>query len=128
MNESIQAIGRRRWAIAEGYIPRDDAVLSRELVSHEAICILNSGDAEAHVQLHAFFADREPAGPYRFVIAPRRTLHVRINDLTDPQPIPPETEYSMLIESDENIVVQHTRLDSRRSALALLSTIAFSSD
>ena len=35
------------------------------------------------------------------------------------------TDYASIIESDVNIVVQHTRLDSRQSANALLSTIAF---
>ena len=125
---STQAIGKRRWAIAEGYIPAESSSNSRELVSHEAICILNSGSRKAHVTVHAFFADRDPAGPYRFVVPPRRTLHLRMNDLQDPEPIPPATEYSSLIESDEPIVVQHTRLDSRKAALALLTTIAYSSD
>jgi hypothetical protein len=30
-----------------------------------------------------------------------------------------------VIESDRPIVVQHTRLDSRQAALALLSTVAY---
>jgi hypothetical protein len=124
----MNAIGRRRWAIAEGYIPAQSTDQSRPLVSHEAICILNSGSREAHVTVHAFFANREPAGPYRFTVPAQRTLHVRMNDLRDPEPIPLATEYSSLIEADEPIVVQHTRLDSRKEALALLSTIAYSSD
>jgi hypothetical protein len=125
---STQAIGKRRWAIAEGYIPAESKGKTRELVSHEAICILNSGSRRAHVTVHAFFADRDPAGPYRFIVPPRRTLHIRMNDLQEPEPIPAGTEYSSLIESDEPIVVQHTRLDSRQEALALLSTIAYSGD
>jgi hypothetical protein len=124
----MSAIGKRRWAIAEGYIPEGSTEQSHELVSHEAICILNSGTRDAHVTLHAYFADRKPAGPYRFTVPAERTLHVRLNDLGDPEPIPTATEYSSLIESDEPIVVQHTRLDSRRAALALLSTIAYGSD
>ena len=45
-----------------------------------------------------------------------------------PSPIPRDTDYSTLIESDVPIVVQHTRLDSRQSENALLSTIAFADD
>ncbi len=45
--------------------------------------------------------------------------------LKDPEPIPRDTDYSSVIESDVPIVVQHTRLDTRQSAAALLSTIAF---
>jgi hypothetical protein len=122
------AIGKKRWAIAEGYIPRESTGSSRELLSHEAICILNSSQQDAHINVHVFFNDRGPAGPYRFVAGAQRTLHIRMNDLKDPEPIPLATEYSSLIESDVPIVVQHTRLDSRQPALALLSTIAFAED
>lgn len=59
-------IGRRHWAIAEGYIPGDD-----------------------------------------------------------PEPVPRDTPFASVIESDEPIVVPHTRLDSRQAENALLSTIAY---
>ena len=44
----------------------------------------------------------------------RRTRHVRFNRLDDPEPIPQDTDYASVIESDVPIVVQHTRLDSRQ--------------
>jgi hypothetical protein len=59
------------------------------------------------------------------VVPARRTRHVRFNDLDDPAPIPIETDFASVIEADTPIVVQHTRLDSRQPAHALLSTIAF---
>ena len=121
------AIGKTRWAIAEGYIPRESGSQSRELISHEAICVLNAGDAVAHLTLHIYFTDREPAGPYHFDVPARRTLHLRLNDLKAPEPVPLATEYSMLLESDQPVVAQHTRLDSRQGSLALLSTIAYGS-
>ena len=52
-------------------------------------------------------------------------LHLRFNDLTDPEPVPRDTSYASLIEADVPIVVQHTRLDSRNPSIALLSTVAF---
>ncbi|MGE3146603.1 MAG: sensory rhodopsin transducer, partial [Pseudorhodoplanes sp.] len=55
----------------------------------------------------------------------RRTLHLRFNDLKHPAPIPLDTDYASVFESDVPIVVQHTRLDSRRAEIALLSTIAY---
>ena len=72
-----------------------------------------------------FFSDKDPVGPYRIKVEARRTLHLRFNELSDPQPIPEDTDFASLIESDVPIVVQHTRLDSRQAELALLSTIAF---
>jgi hypothetical protein len=73
-----------------------------------------------------FYSDRAPVGPYRLVVPAERTRHVRLNDLTDPEPVPKDTDFASVIESDVPIVVQHTRLDSRQAENALLSTIAFS--
>lgn len=120
-----QDIGQTRWVIAEGYIPPDDAGKDRRMLSHETMCILNAGERDAHISVMLYFADREPVGPYRFDVAARRTRHMRFNDLKDPQPVPRDTDYSSVIESDVPVVVQHTRLDSRETALALLTTIAF---
>ncbi len=122
---SNTAIGRLRWAIAEGYIPAWSHGPAPEMTSHEAVCLLNTGDADAHVTITVYFHDREPVGPYRITVPARRTRHVRFNDLKDPAPIPVGTDYASLIESDVPVVVQHTRLDSRQSENALLSTIAF---
>ena len=119
-------IGKRRWATADGYLPPASTGDTRQMVSHEAFCMLNAGPADAHVTITVFFADREPIGPYHVTVPARRTLHLRVNDLKDPEPVPTDTDYSSVIESDLPIVVQQTRLDSRQAALALLSTIAFS--
>ena len=122
----MEAIGRRRWAIAEGYIPSQSAFNDRALISHETACILNAGDRDAQVAITIFFGDREPVGPYRVTVGARRTLHLRFNDLADTQPVPLDTDYASVFESDVPIIVQHTRLDSRRAELALLSTMAYS--
>lgn len=119
-------IGRRRWAIAEGYIPGESSFDDPALVSHETACILNAGDRDAQVEITLYFADREPVGPYRAWVPARRTLHLRFNDLHDPEPVPRDTDYASVIEADVPIVVQHSRLDSRRSEVALLTTIAYS--
>jgi hypothetical protein len=124
----MQAIGKRRWAIAEGYIPAQSTGHSRELTSHEAACVLNAGEHPAHITITIFLEDRTPAGPYRVTLEAQRTLHLRFNDLDDPEPIPRGTPYASVIESDVPIIVQHTQLDSRQGALALLSTIAYGND
>ena len=121
----MEPIGKKRWAIAEGYIPGWSHGPEPQFTSHETACILNAGDQEAHIEITIFYKDRDPAGPYRLTIPPRRTKHLRFNDLKEPEPIPHDTDYSSVIESDVPVVVQHTRLDSRQDANALLSTIAF---
>ena len=117
-------IGHRVWAIAEGYIPPASTGTSRELTSHETVCILNAGSAVAHVEIMVYFADRAPAGPYRFTVEAERTRHLRFNDFGDPEPVPKGTDFSSVISADVPVVVQHTRLDTRQAELALLSTMA----
>ena len=121
----MPSIGRKVWAIPEGYIPSGSVSQDRALVSHEAACILNASPEAAHVVVMLYFNDRDPAGPYRLTVPGRRTLHMRFNDLTEPEPVPRDTPYASVIESDVPIVVQHTRLDSRMSEIALMSTVAY---
>jgi hypothetical protein len=121
----MDKIGRTHWAIAEGYIPSQSSFAEPALSSHETACILNANDRDAQVRITIFFADREPVGPYRVTVPARRTLHLKFNDLTDPAPVPRDTAYASVIEADVPIVVQHTRLDSRRAEVSLLSTIAY---
>ena len=123
-NPPTQVIGRRVWAIAEGYIPPASNGTTRELTSHETVCILNAASEPAHVEITVYFADRAPAGPYRFTVDAQRTRHLRFNDFNDPENVPKGTDFSSVIASDVPIVVQHTRLDTRQEALALLSTMA----
>lgn len=123
-----EPIGRRRWAIAEGWIPSGSTGPAPLMTSHETVCILNAGDADAHVEITVFYEDRDPVGPYRVTVPARRTLHQRFNELDDPEPIPLDTPYASTLVSDVPIVVQHTRLDSRQAENALLTTIAFAAE
>lgn len=118
-------IGRTLWAIAEGYIPGASHGPQPAMTSHETACLLNVGERPARVEITLYFEDRDPVGPYRVTVPARRTLHLRFNDLTDPQPVPRDTPYASVIASDVPIVVQHTRIDTRQAENALLSTMAY---
>ena len=122
-----KAGGVKEWVIAEGYIPPQSHGPQPQMLSHETVCLLNASDEEAHVEITIFYSDREPVGPYEVTVPPRRTKHVRFNDLSDPEPIPKGTDYASVIRSDVPIVAQHTRLDSRQAENALLSTVAYPS-
>lgn len=124
----MKPIGKRCWAIAEGYIPEQSTGAHPAMTSHETACILNTGDEDAHVEIFIFFSDREPIGPYTITVPARRTKHIRFNDLQDPEPVPLGKDYASMLCSDVPVVVQHTRLDSRQAANALLSTIAYASN
>ena len=122
------AIGHRTWAIAEGYIPEGSNGPEPQMESHETVCILNTSQREATIRITVYFADRDPVGPFELDVAPQRTRHLRFNDLDNPEPIPRDTDYASVIESDVPVVVQHSRLDSRQSENALMSAMAFGLD
>jgi|SRR5690554_3584299 len=118
-------LGHKIWAIPEGYIPGKSNGPAPEFTSHETACILNAGDKDADIEITIYFTDRDPVGPYKVKVPAKRTLHLRFNELNDPQEIPRDTDYASVIKSDVPVVVQHSRLDSRQAENALLSTIAF---
>lgn len=125
----MDTVGRTRWVIPEGFIPsRSMENADRPLLSHEAFCVLNASDTDAHITVTLFFTDREPIGPYRLTLGARRTGHYRFNELEQPEEVPLDTDYASVIESDVPVVVQHTRLDSRAAEIALLSTMAWPAD
>jgi hypothetical protein len=118
-------VGHKVWAIPEGYIPGSSTGPEPAFTSHETACILNTGDTEANIEITIYFADKEPIGPYKVKVPAQRTLHLRFNELKDPEEIPRDTDYGSVFRSDVPVVVQHTRLDSRQAENALLSTMAF---
>ena len=117
--------GSRTWAIPEGYIPEESTGPEPELESHETVCVLNTGDQDATLEITVYFTDRQPAGPYERTVPANRTRHFRFNEFENPDAIPKGEPFASVIESDVPVVCQHTRLDSRQAENALLSTIAY---
>ncbi len=120
----MEPLGHTRWVIPEGWIPGWSHGPAPELVSHEAACVLNTGDDDAQLAITLFFSDREPSGPFEVTVPARRTVHLRFSELAGGDAVAPSTSYSSVIESDVPVVVQHTRLDTRSSRSALMTTIA----
>jgi hypothetical protein len=122
-------LGKRYWAIPEGFLPDlGPHPEQHALRSHEAACVLNTGPDDAHLEITIYFSDQDPVGPYRATVPARRTLHLRFDDLRDPQPLPRNKDYASVIVADTPVVVQHTRLDARPGDRALVSTVAYGSD
>ncbi|WP_255171365.1 sensory rhodopsin transducer [Natrononativus amylolyticus] len=117
--------GKQTWAIPEGYIPAESNGPEPEMTSHETICVLNTTDEDARIEITVYFPDREPVGPYEKTVPAERTTHFRFNEFEDPEPIPKGEPFASILESDVPVVCQHTRLDSRQAENALLSTMAY---
>jgi hypothetical protein len=121
-------IGRRRWAIAAGHAPSRANGSEPMFSSHDRLALLNAGPRLANVRITVFYADRKSVGPYRIGVAPRRVRNVRINDLIFPEAVRLDVPYGLRIESDEAVVAQFTRQDTRAAALAGLLCTAWAAD
>jgi hypothetical protein len=119
-------IGRRRWAIANGFLPvADPTGATPGPAGYEAAFVLNGGDSDARLEVTVYFEDREPAGPYQVTVSRRRMMPLHLDQLGEPDPIPRGVAYAVVIESSVPIVVQHTRLDPGPDRGAAISTIAW---
>ncbi len=118
-------LGRMRWVIPGGCAPMGSTGGEPMFTSHEKLCLLNAGKRLANIRITVFFEREEPIGPFIFTIGGRRMRQVRMNDLIHPQAIPLDLPYAVLVESDEPIVAQFTRMDTRQRANASGGTIAW---
>jgi hypothetical protein len=116
-----------RWLVPDGWMPpHGDA----EVDGHEAVCLLNTSDRDASVRLTFYFEDREPATVEGLACPARRTRHFRLDRPHEVggYELPAETPYALVLESDVPVTVQHTRVDTRQTALSLMTTMAVPSE
>lgn len=94
-------------------------------VSHEAICILNTNSVPAEVSLTLYFEDRDKLDGFAVHVEPERTLHIRLDKQVncDGIAIPQDTPYAIVVECEQNITVQYTRVDTSQPELAIATTI-----
>lgn len=116
---------KKDWLIADMYYPSEN--LPGSVKGHEAICVLNPSDREAHIQITLYFEDRPPMELREAVCGARRTNHIRMDLATTDagEPVPQDTPYAALVHSDVGLAVQYSRADARQQALAMMTTMAY---
>ncbi len=116
--------GQRTWIIPDGFLPPKS---TGDLVSHEAVCVLNVTDQDADIRLVFYFEDREPMDQFRTICGARRTHHIRLDSLRDAAgaEVPRGVPYAIKVDSNVPVVIQHSRLDTSQEALALFTTMAY---
>lgn len=97
-----------------------------QYVSHEAICLLNPGDEACTVTITLYFEDRDKMGPFVVEVGAERTNHVRMDRITDAggNRVPRATPYAAVVECEQEIAVQYTRVDTTQNNLALMTAMA----
>jgi hypothetical protein len=123
-NDAVTKAGKLRWFVPDGYLPAES---SHGVESHEAACLLNVSEDDAHVAFTFYFEDREPIGPVELTVGARRTWHVRLDDsgILGGVELPRGVPYAYAVTSDVPIVLQHSRLDTSAGAYTLFTTLAY---
>jgi hypothetical protein len=118
------SFGKTIWIVPDGFLPDKS---SGDFESHEAICILNTGDIDAQVDIAVYFEDREPMDKFNAVCKGKRTNHVRLDKLVDREgnKIPVGVPYALKVESNVPVVVQHSRMDTSQAEMTLMTTMAY---
>ena len=116
--------GKKVWMIPDNYL---HSVSLNDQISHEAVCVLNTSDSDAHISLTLYFEDRDAMTGFNAVCKAGRTNHIRLDKIVSEkgEKIPRDTPYAILVESSAPIVVQYSRLDTSAVEMALMTTIAY---
>ena len=118
--ESQNLPKKREWLFPDAYLPD-----TSDGVSHEAVCVLNLERETADIALTLYFEDREPLDGFQAECPGNRTLHIRLDKITNEEgiPIPRCVPYAIRLKSTVPIVSQYTRLDATKPAHALMTTM-----
>ncbi len=123
----MKTYGKTTWLIPDAFLGSESA---NELITHEAVCVINTSPEDATVRLTAIFEDRDPIDDFVAYCGSKRTHHIRLDKLRSESGagIPLDTPYALLVESNVPIVVQYSRLDASHAELALMTTMAWAAE
>ena len=117
--------GAKIWYFPDGYLPHKRE--GEKVVPHEALMLLNVGDADANALIDLYFSDREPIRDIPVKVPAERIISLRMDAPADLgcAVIPELTQYAIRITSDQNLVAQFGRLDTTQANLAYYGSDGF---
>lgn len=119
-----ESYGAYVWMIPDGYLPKEGY---SNLPSHEAVCILNTGLKQAIIELNFYFEDIPAIKGIKVCVPKESCIHLRTDkpETIGGVIIPYDVPYGMKIVSNEKIVVQYSRADTRPINMTCFTTIAY---
>lgn len=115
----------KTWYIPDAYLatPVDD---DPSYKNHEAVCVMNTAEDDAHLIFDFYFADREPVEGVAVTVPAKRCYHIRMDD---PEQIggaviPFDVPYGIRVRSDIAVTVQYSRMYATTRNISLMTTMA----
>ncbi len=120
----MEAKSKLEWIIPDMYWP--EITSGEHYVSHESICVLNTGSEDCAINITLYFEDAEPMPLQSVLCAARRTHHIRMDKILDlkGKHIPQGVPYAATVACSIPVSVQYTRVDTTQSANAIMTTMA----
>lgn len=116
--------GKCEWLMPDAFWAVKD---NGDYVSHEAVCVLNTGDIDANIEFTFYYEDREPITGFTSKCDAKRTHHIRLDRIVDKDGnhIPRGVPYAILLTSDAPVVCQYSRCDTTQSELAFMGLMGY---
>ena len=73
----MKAYGKKVWLIPDTFLSSVSG--EGEQISHEAICVTNTGGRDAHISLTLLYEDKPEIGGFHAECGVRRTHHIRLD-------------------------------------------------
>lgn len=117
--------GSKTWFIPDCYYPEHS---SGVFPSHEAVCVLNPSKEDAKLCFTLYFEDRDKMEGFAAECKAERTNHIRLDKIKDAggNGIPKGVPYALMVESNIDIIVQYSRMDTTQAEMALMTTMGHS--
>jgi len=115
--------GKKVWLIPDAFYNSQ----SIGQVSHEAVCVLNTSDVDATITMTLYFEDRDKMEGFVAHCPAGRTHHIRMDKLRAVcgAAVPMDVPYAIMAESNVEVVIQYSRLDTSQAEMALMTTVAY---
>lgn len=110
--------GKKIWCFAAGHIPLISHGDEPAFTSHDKIAVLNTSEYEATIRLTIYYENDKAITDHRITVPSNRIRKIRFNDLIDPLPIPLDTPFGFVLESDIEVIVQFSRMNTSSRSVA----------
>lgn len=120
----MENLGKCTWLIPDAFWAVKD---NGDYVSHEAVCVLNTGDKDAEIKFTLYYEDRDPVFGLTSTCPAKRTHHIRMDKLVDSEGnhIARGVPYAMLVESNVPVVCQYSRCDTTQPELSFMGLLGY---
>ena len=120
----MRSFGKCTWLMPDAFWAVKD---NGDYVSHEAVCVLNTGNVDADIKFTFYYEDRDPVCGFTSKCPANRTHHIRLDRIVDAEGnhIPRGIPYAILLQSSVPVVCQYSRCDTTQPELSFMGLIAY---